>query len=101
MPETLDNFKSDFPETWAAYIKLRDACDGEGPLDRKTTELIKIGISAALGHEGGLVAHISQARRAGAADAEIYHAILVSTGLAGFSSTLGATSVAREYLNEG
>ena len=54
MPEKLDNFKARFPKSWKAYVQLRDACDTEGPLDRKTIELIKIGISTVLLHEGGL-----------------------------------------------
>ena len=98
MPETLQNFKSAFPQTWAAYEQLRNACDREGPLDTKMAELIKVGISAALSHEGGLVAHISQARKAGATEAEVYQAILLSTGLAGFPVALGAFRSARKYL---
>lgn len=98
MPETLDRFKAQFPKAWKAYEQLRDACDTEGPLDRKTVELIKIGISTALEHEGGLVAHISQARKAGANDKEIRHAILVATGIAGFPAVLAAEATAQQYL---
>ena len=100
MPKTLDDFKSQFPHTWTAYEQLRNACDHAGPLDAKTAELIKVGISAALEHEGGLVAHISQARAEGAPPAEIYHAILLATGLAGFSAALGGFQTAKEYLEE-
>ncbi len=73
---------------WKAYEQLRDTCDAEGPLDRKTVELIKIGISTALEHEGGVVAHISQARKADATDNEINHAILVAMELVGFPTVL-------------
>ncbi len=98
MPETLDHFKAQYPKCWNAYEQLRNACDTEGPLDRKTVELIKIGISTALEHDGGLVAHISQARKAGATDNEINHAILAAMGLAGFPTVLAASEKAREYL---
>ena len=98
MPETLDHFKAQYPKSWKAYEQLRDTCDAEGPLDRKTIELIKIGISTALEHDGGLVAHISQARKAGATDNEIGHAVLVATGLVGFPSVLAASETARDYL---
>lgn len=100
MPETLNRFKAQFPAAWKAYEQLRDACDSEGPLDRKTVELIKIGISTALEHEGGLVAHISQARKAGANDKEIDHAILVATGLAGFPAVLAAVATAHKRKNK-
>jgi len=95
MPQLLDDFQKQFPDIWAAYTQLTTACDQGGPLDRKTTELIKIGISAAMEHEGGLIAHISQARKAGAQDEEIYHAIVSAAGLAGFPAALKAFAVAR------
>ncbi len=98
MPKVLEHFKQQFPDAWRSYEKLRDVCDTEGPLDAKTVELIKIGISTSLEHEGGLVAHISQARKAGAETDEIYHAILLSAGLAGFPAVLAAFATASKYL---
>jgi AhpD family alkylhydroperoxidase len=94
----LKAFKTKFPKVWTAYQQLRDTCDQDGPLDKKTVELIKVGISAAMEHEGGVVAHISQAKAAKATDAEIYHAIMVATGLAGFPATLAACGTAAQYL---
>ena len=96
MAQLLDDFQRQFPDIWAAYTQLKTACDQGGPLDRKTTELIKIGISAAMEHEGGLIAHISQARKAGAQDAEIYQAIVSTTGLAGLPATLKAFAAAKK-----
>ena len=98
MPDTLEGFKKQFPDAWSAYEKLRDVCDQQGPLDLKTVELIKIGISAVLGREGGLVAHISKAKKLGARKEEIYQAVLLSIGQAGFPSTLAAYSVAEKHL---
>lgn len=98
MPETLEQFKRKFPQVWAAYQDLKDICDKQGPLDKKTIELVKIGISTALGREGGLIAHISKAKKAGAPDSEIYHSILLTSALAGFPATLAAFTTAREYL---
>jgi 4-carboxymuconolactone decarboxylase len=98
MPDTFNQFKAQFPQAWAAYEDLKNVCDKQGPLDRKTVELIKIGISATLGREGGLVAHISKAQKAGAHKNEIYHTILVTSSLAGFPAALAAFSVARKHL---
>lgn len=100
MPQTLNDFKARFPDAWSAYEQLRNVCDQNGPLDRKTGELIKIGISTALQHKGGVVAHISQAKKAGAQDDEIYHAILLATGLAGFPAVLAAVATAKRYLED-
>jgi AhpD family alkylhydroperoxidase len=98
MHRTLDEFKTRFPDAWVAYEALRNALDHEGPLDKKTVELIKIGIAAAQEHEGSLIAHISQARKAGATPEEIYQAVLQSTGLAGFSVALHGIRSARAYI---
>jgi 4-carboxymuconolactone decarboxylase len=98
MAKQLKAFKTTFPKIWEAYQDLRNACDRSGPLDKKTVELIKIGISAAMEHEGGVVAHVSQAKTAGATDEEIYHAIMVATGLAGFPATLAACGSAADFL---
>lgn len=97
-PQTLREFKNQFPAVWEAYEKLRTACDHQGPLDERTRELIKVGISAALRREGGLIAHISKARRVGATPEEVYQAILLATGLVGFPATLGSFAVAQRYL---
>lgn len=78
-----------------AYERLRNACDTEGPLDRKTVELIKVGISTTLEHEGGLIAHVSQARKTGAIEKEIEHAILVATGQRGGPGAAAAPLHAR------
>ncbi|MGD2064458.1 MAG: carboxymuconolactone decarboxylase family protein [Nitrospirota bacterium] len=98
MAKQLKAFKNKFPDIWAAYEQLRDQCDQSGPLDKKTVELIKVGISAAMEHEGGVVAHVSQAKTAGASEEEIYHAIFVATGLAGFPATLAACGTAADFL---
>lgn len=100
MAEVLNSFKEQFPDIWAAYEQLRNSCDEQGPLDAKTVELIKISISTALAHEGGLIAHISQARKAGANTGEVYHAILLATGLVGFPAVLAAFGAAKKYLGD-
>lgn len=98
MHRTLDDFKNDFPDAWNAYENLRNTLDHEGPLDKKMVELIKIGIAASMEHEGSLIAHVAQARKAGAKPEEIYQAILQSTGLAGFSVALHAIRSAKAYI---
>lgn len=100
MPKTITDFKNAFPRTWESYEHLKDSCEQEGPLDKKTVELIRIGIAVALHHDGGLVAHVSQARKSGATAEEVYHAIRVAAAPAGFSSVLRAFSRARSLLGQ-
>ncbi len=97
-PQLLTDFQQSFPQVWEAYVRLREACDREGPLSPRELELIKVGISAALRREGGLMAHIDRARDMGATPEQIYQAILVATGLIGFPNTLAAFGIARDRL---
>jgi AhpD family alkylhydroperoxidase len=95
MAQLLNDFQARFPGIWDAYAEFKAACDEGGPLDRKTAELVKIGISVAMEHEGGLIAHISQAKKAGASDEEIDHAIVLAAGLTGFPAALKAFGAAK------
>ncbi len=97
LPATLANFQKRFPAVWEAYAALRDACDGEGPLDPKTAELIKIAVEVARGASGGLIAHATRARRAGATDEEILHAVAITAPLVGFPAALAAEAVLRDH----
>jgi 4-carboxymuconolactone decarboxylase len=100
MPDLLNSFKERYPDAWSAYEQLKAACDRQGPLDAKTVELVKIAVSTAQEHHGGLIAHISQARKAGATEEEIHHAILLTTGLVGIPAVLAAFATAMEYLGD-
>ena len=97
-PPLLRDFQQRFPQVWEGYVQFRDACDREGPLNARERELIKVGISAALRREGGLIAHIDRARDEGASPEQIYQAILVATSLTGFPTTLAAFGIARDRL---
>ncbi len=98
VPATLRSFESKFPRVWTSYRALHDACDSIGPLTPKTRELIKIGIEVARKRHGGLVAHITRARRAGASRTEIYQAILLAVPLVGIPDVLDAFAVAKRRL---
>ena len=98
VPRTLRDFEARFPDVWKQYRGLRDACDRGGPLPPKTRELIKIGIEVARRRRGGLVAHMTRAKRAGASNQEIYHAILLAAPLVGIPDLLDAFVVAQKRL---
>lgn len=89
-PKTLQDFQRRFPQAWNRYTALRDACDGQGPLDAKTRELVKIGLEVARKRHGGLIAHVDRAKAAGATPDEIAHAILLALPLLGLPDVLDA-----------
>ena len=98
LPKQYRRFLEDFPEVGEAYHALGTAVGSAGPLDAKTRELIKIGISLAARQEGGVRSHVRKARDAGASAEEIRHAILQATTTVGFPNTIAGMSWANEIL---
>ena len=90
LPKTLQQFQREFPQVWKSYEALRESCGRAGPLDRKTTELIRVAVEVTKRRHGGLIAHVHHAKAAGATREEIWHAVLLALPLIGFPDVLEA-----------
>ena len=77
-----------YPDIGQAYKQLGDAVANAGPLDEKTRQLIKIGISISAGQEGGTHSQTRKALEAGATPEEIRHAVLQTLSTVGFPSMM-------------
>ena len=55
MPALLNSFKEKYHDTWTAYEQLKASCDRQGPLYVNTVDLVKISISTAQEHKGGVI----------------------------------------------
>ena len=89
-------FKKEFPGVNEQYEALGDEIHVHGgPLPDTTRWLIKIGISAASGHQRALKTHIHKARAAGASDKEIAQALLLVMPTCGFPTFMEAYGVFR------
>ena len=78
-----------FAESLARTIK---EIDGEG-LDKKTRELIKLGISSVLGQKEGVQIHSQKAKEFGASKeeiAEVVRIVFISSGIPGLYSAINA-----------
>ncbi len=87
LPRTFKNLVKKYPEVWAAHEALTRACAEAGPLDRKTRELIKVGISVAAGLETSTQRHAIMAKENGATEEEICHAVLMAMTTCGHPRT--------------
>lgn len=67
-------------------MKSREA----GPLDRKTQDLIKQGISVGNSSREAVMSHTRKALKCGATKDEIMHAVMLTLTTAGFSSMVAA-----------
>lgn len=90
LPGTYKAFITKFPAMGKAHEDIAKAADSAGPLDRKTCELIKIGLSVGGGLESATRSHIRRAMEHGATEAEIEQAILLAMNTCGFPRTVMA-----------
>ena len=78
LPETFQSIVDKYPEVWKAHEKMTIACAEAGPLDRKTAELIKIGICIGSGLQTATKRHAIMAVENGAKKEEVYHTALLA-----------------------
>ena len=101
LPEHFQDFVRKYPEVWEAHQKLSEACAQAGPLDRKTRELIKVGISGAANQITALQRHAVMAVQAGATAEEVYQTILLLITTVGFPRASAALQWAQNALTTG
>lgn len=96
LPGTFLEFITKYPALGAAHETVATAVNQAGPLDGKTLELIKIGISLGAGLESALRSHVRKATQQGATAQEIEQAILLGMNTCGFPRTVAAWSWAQQ-----
>ncbi len=96
LPGTFRRFVERFPALAKAHEDVAGAVERMGPLDRKTCELVKIGISLGAGLESALRSHVRRAAQAGASVEEIEQAIMLGMNTTGFPRTVAAWSWAHQ-----
>lgn len=101
LPGTYLKFIERFPELGEAHEQIAKAVDVVGPLDRKTCELIKIGLSVGAGLESAVRSHVRRALQHGATEQEIEQAVLLAMNTLGFPRTVAAWSWARQQIERG
>jgi len=101
LPSAYRRFATDHPAVVRAYEALGDATLQEGPLDRKTAELVKLGIAIGARLEGAVHAHVRRAQDAGASADDIRHAVRLATTTVGFPTMMSALSWANDVLGAG
>lgn len=90
LPATFKQFVARFPELSESHSDMAKAADQVGPLDAKTRELIKIGISLGAGLESATKSHVRRAAGHGASTEEMEQAIMLGMTTCGFPKTVAA-----------
>ena len=99
LPPTYEAFIKKFPALAQSHEAIAKFVDSAGPLDRKTCELIKIGISLGAELDTATISHVRRALEHGATEAEIEQAILLGMSTCGFPRTVASWKSARRQLN--
>ncbi len=100
LPAAYRSFANAHPRVMEAYEQLGEACGASGPLDRKTTELVKLGLAVGARLEGAVHAHARRALGAGASPDEIRHAVRLAVTTVGFPTMMAALSWVDDVLGD-
>lgn len=98
LPKRYTEFLNNYPDVGAAYTALGEAVSNAGPLDAKTRELVKIGVSVGARMESAVRSHTRRALEAGATPEEVRHAALQATTTVGFPNMMAGLSWVDEVL---
>ena len=100
-PGTFKQFIARFPALGELHEQIAQAVEAAGPLDAKTLELIKIGISLGAGLESATRAHVRKAMTHGATKPEIEQAILLAYNTCGWPRMVAAWQWAQQQFERG
>jgi alkylhydroperoxidase/carboxymuconolactone decarboxylase family protein YurZ len=98
LPATYKAFIQKFSALGEAHEQIAKAVDAAGPLDRKTCELIKVGICLGGGLESALRSHVRRAMQHGATETEVEQTILLGMNTCGFPRAVAAWQWARQQI---
>lgn len=101
LPGAYRRFADAHPRLIHAYEELSTASLGEGPLDRRSAELVKLGIAVGARLEGAVHSHTRRALEAGATPDEIRHAVRLAITTLGFPSMMAALGWVNDVLAAG
>ncbi len=100
LPGIYTGFTGQYPEISQALDNLAKICQKSGPLNKKTSELVKLGVAIGLNSEGSVRSHARRALEAGSSADEIRHAYLLSMTTAGYPHTMAAYKWIEEVLSK-
>lgn len=96
LPGTYKRFVARFPALGEAHDRVAEAEVAAGPLDRRTTLLIKIGVCVGAGLESATKSNVRKALQAGATRDQIEQAIVTAMNSVGFPRTVAGWAWAQE-----
>ncbi len=100
LPDIYLNFRDRFPGVAEAQDRLGAEVDAAGPLDERTSRLVKLGIAVGSLSDGAVRSNVRKALAAGATPEEIQHVVLLSLTTRGFPAAIAAWGWVQEVLDQ-
>jgi len=100
LPDIYVSFRERFPEVAQAQDRLAAEVDSAGPLDERTSRLVKLGIAMGSLSEGAVRSNARKALAAGATLEEVQHVVLLSFTTRGFPAAVAAWGWVQEVLDQ-
>lgn len=101
LPGKFKEFVARYPELGAAHQQIAAAAEAAGPMDRKTIELVKIGLSIGAGLESATRSHVRQALQHGATEAEVEQVALLAYNTCGWPRMVAGYAWVRQQIERG
>jgi 4-carboxymuconolactone decarboxylase len=98
LPDIYVSFRERFPQVAQAQDRLATEVDAAGPLDERTSRLVKLGIAVGSLSEGAVRSNVRKALAAGATTEEVQHVVLLSLTTRGFPAAVAAWGWVQEVL---
>ena len=98
IPSTHLKFRETYPDVARIYEELGRATQECGPLDKKTRELVKLGVAIGNRHEGAVHSHTRRVLDAGASAEEVRHAVILALTTIGFPNMIAALTWVEDIL---
>ena len=100
LPDIYVSFREQFPEVAAAQDHLAATVGAAGPLDERTSRLVKLGIAVGSLSEGAVRSNVRKALAAGATLEEVQHVVLLSLTTRGFPAAVAAWGWVQEVMEQ-
>ena len=99
IPKSYGAMKKKHPKLIAAYEALGEACKKAGPLDAKTSALVKLAMAIGVAHEGATHSAVRKALQSGCTADELLHVATLGTTTLGFPAMMRARSWVQDVLD--
>jgi alkylhydroperoxidase/carboxymuconolactone decarboxylase family protein YurZ len=100
LPDIYVSFRERFPQVAQAQDHLAAEIDAAGPLDERTSRLVKLGIAVGALSEGAVRSNVRKGLAAGATHEEIQHVVLLALTTRGFPAAVAAWGWIQEVLDQ-